>query len=243
MLSVEVMQHGNMKRRVLIVEDDRDVAELLAASLEGIAESPVDRAYDGPSGLARAESADYALVILDLMLPGQGGHKVCELIRSARPDYPVLAVTGRADLIPALLGKQNGFDDYVLKPCDLSEVRAKSQRLIERRLRAAGMPVAGESVPQPEALTLDRSGARVVAAGRPVQGLTLKEHEIVAFLVRHRGTAFSKEELFAAALGIHHPIPPARATVDFARLREKLTLPGGVQSCLILTEDDRYAVA
>ena len=231
-----------MKRRVLIVDDDRDVAKLLAGSLEGIAE-PVDRAYDGPSGLARAESADYALVILDLMLPGQGGHKVCELIRSARPDYPVLAVTGRADLIPALLGKQNGFDDYVLKPCDLSEVRTKSQRLIERRLRAAGMPFAGEGVPQPEALTLDRSGARVVGAGQPLEGLTLKEHEIVAFLVRHRGTAFSKEELFAAALGIHHPIPPARVTIDFARLREKLTLPGAVQSCLVLTEDERYAVA
>ena len=227
-----------MTDRVLVVEDDRDVANLLADGLRDLADR-VEQANDGPTGLAMAESADYALVVLDLVLPRLGGPKICALLKSAGSDSSILAVTGRADLVAGLLGTQFGFDDYVLKPFDLRDVRDRASRLLERRRRSASPP---STVPivhaEAASVTIDAAAKRVLIEGKPVEGLSLKEYEVVAFLARNPGVAFSKEELLAAVWRIHHPVHPRHLGIDMARLREKLT--GSRSSYLSITHDERY---
>lgn len=227
---------------VLVVEDDQDVANLLIEGLRDLADR-VDHCRDGRAGLAMAETADYALIALDLMLPRLGGPKICELLRASGSDAALLAITGRADLVASRLGARLGFDDYVLKPFDMEEVRAKARRLLERRRRLNRASNTAPASPlELEGLSLDPATRRVQIDGKPVDGLSSREFDIVYFLARNPGVSFSKEELLAALWGIHHALSFRHLGIDVSRIRDKLKSSSSDKSCLSITPDDRYAI-
>src|SRR5579864_3891412 len=161
--------------RVLVIEDERTLAGFIEQSLraEGYA---VTVRHDGPSGEAAALSGDYALVLLDLTLPGKDGLEVLRAIRARLPDLPVIVLTARTAIEQRVAGLDAGADDYVTKPFSLEELLAR----VRAHLRAPG---------QRESSVLDAAGIRVDLRTRRVQHdghqvqLTAREFEVLAYLM------------------------------------------------------------
>lgn len=225
-----------MTQRVLVVEDDLDVADLLVSELREVVDA-VDRAGDGTTAVALARSSDYALITVDLMLPRLGGPQMCAQLRAAAPYCLMLAVTGRSDAIPVLLGMSSGIDDYVLKPFDIAEVRRKARQLLERPPRwkapaATAAPWGGSDI------SFDLGARRILLRERPVEGISSTEFEALYFLACNPGTFFSAKELVARLWGLHHPLNMRNLGVNFVKLRKKLS--HGSSSYMVITHDERY---
>ncbi|AXK36794.1 DNA-binding response regulator [Streptomyces armeniacus] len=201
-------------RRILVVDDDPTVTEVVAGYLDR-AGFTVDRAGDGPGALERAEAAPPDLVVLDLMLPGLDGLQVCRRLR-ARGPVPVVMLTARGDEEDRILGLEIGADDYVTKPFSPRELVLR----IESVLRRAGASAADGPLLHGGGITLD-PGARTVADARGPLALTLREFDLLAHFLRHPGHAFSREELMSAVWGWDFG-DLSTVTVHVRRLRHKI---------------------
>ncbi|MFB9371480.1 response regulator transcription factor [Kitasatospora sp. NPDC001664] len=203
--------------RILVVDDDPTVAEVVTGYLLR-AGFQVDRAADGPSALAAAAAHRPDLVVLDLMLPGIDGLEVCRRLRE-RPDgagLPVVMLTAKGDEADRVLGLELGADDYVTKPFSPRELTLRVQSVLRRGPARAPQPAvlsAGD-------LLLDPVGRRSFRAGRELS-LTLREFDLLEFLLRHPGTAFSREELMREVWGWEFG-DRSTVTVHIRRLREKI---------------------
>lgn len=177
--------------RVLVVDDEPGIRETVRAYLErdGFA---VDEAADGPTALARAETGEYALVVLDLMLPGLSGREVCRRLR-AESAVPVLMLTARSGPEAAAEGLDLGADDYMEKPFSPRELAARV-RAVLRRARPPGSRLEFPG------LSLDREGRTACRDGACVE-LTASEWRILEALALRPGRVFSREEIAARALG------------------------------------------
>ncbi|HEX3453701.1 MAG TPA: response regulator transcription factor [Gaiellaceae bacterium] len=205
-----------MSSRVLVVEDDRTVAEVVVRYLEheGYATEAVG---DGTAALASAHALPPALVILDLMLPGMDGLEVCRRLRAFAP-VPVVILTARGDEDDRIVGLELGADDYVSKPFSPRELIAR----VNAVLRRAGSPPV-DDVPVvidvgPVSVDL---AAREVRAGSAVVSLTAREFDLLAHLARNPRRAFRREELFETVWGYTYG-DTATVTVHIRRLREKI---------------------
>lgn len=201
-------------RRVLVVDDDPTVTEVVAGYLDR-AGFAVDRAGDGPDALARAEAAPPDLVVLDLMLPGLDGLQVCRRLR-ARGPVPVVMLTARGDEEDRILGLEIGADDYVTKPFSPRELVLR----IESVLRRAGAAGTDGPLLHGGGVTLD-PGARSVSDARGPLPLTLREFDLLAHFLRHPGHAFSREELMSEVWGWDFG-DLSTVTVHVRRLRHKI---------------------
>ena len=163
--------------RILVIEDERTLAGFAEQSLrsEGYA---VTVCHDGPSGEAAALTGDYALVLLDLTLPGKDGLEVLRAIRLRLPDLPVVALTARTAIEQRVEGLDRGANDYVTKPFSLEELLAR----VRAQLRAPGQQES--SVLDAAGIRMDLRTRRVQHDGREVQ-LTAREFEVLAYLMRH----------------------------------------------------------
>ncbi|MFA7096328.1 MAG: response regulator transcription factor, partial [Gammaproteobacteria bacterium] len=173
--------------RILLVDDDTELCELLAEYLttEGFEVAAV---HDGPAALERAPKEHWDAVILDVMLPGMNGFDVLKRLRPVLA-APVLMLTARGEDTDTVVGLELGADDYVAKPC--------SPRVLVARLRALLRRQAGESAPAPIRvgdLELDPASRRVTVGGRPVE-LTGAEFNLLALLVRDAGRVVSRDVL------------------------------------------------
>jgi len=181
--------------RILIVEDDREIAALAAAQLERAGHA-VRTVHDGEAGLREALEGGYDLLVLDVMLPGVSGFEIVERLRR-RPDYPrVLMLTARAEEVDRVLGLELGADDYLTKPFSLRELEARVRALLRRR-EAPSAPVerlvfAG--------LEIDPAARRVRVQGRSVE-LTAREFDLLLELARHPGRVYSRAELLERVWG------------------------------------------
>ncbi|MCX8032444.1 MAG: response regulator transcription factor [Thermoleophilia bacterium] len=209
------------KKRILLVEDDRTIAELLAYNLRR-AGYEVLQEYDGQSGLQTALSADIDLVLLDLMLPRLDGIVVSREIARRKPDLPVIMLTARSERETVLEGFASGADDYITKPFDLEILLAR----IQARLRRApvGAPLAVET---PGAalsvgdLVLDREG-RTAGTTRGQVTLNPKEYELLELLLSRPGHLFPREEIVERVWRQTY-LPASRSLdVHVRRLRLKL---------------------
>lgn len=173
--------------RILVVEDQPDLRRNLARTLreEGYA---VDEAGDGVDGLAKAEEVDYDALVLDVMLPGLDGREVLRRLRRLKKT-PVLLLTARDTVADRVQGLDAGADDYLTKPCDLSELLARLRALIRR---SAGQPTPeiriGDVCVNTAARTVARAGEAVV--------LTAREYALVEFLAMRRGQVVSRTALY-----------------------------------------------
>ena len=204
--------------RVLIVEDDPNVAEVVARYLEREGYR-VETTADGAVGLERALQDLPDLVVLDLMLPSMGGLEVCRRLREVAP-VPVIMLTARGEEADRIAGLELGADDYVAKPFSPRELTARVRAV----LRRAGGALSG-SAPGPKLLEAGEIEVDLVAHEARIRGelvpLTAKEFDLLAHLMRHPRRAFRREELLRDVWGFSYG-DTSTVTVHIRRLREKV---------------------
>ncbi|MFG2503680.1 response regulator transcription factor [Streptomyces sp. NPDC048441] len=202
--------------RVLVVDDDLTVAEVVTGYLER-AGYGVDRAGDGPTALERAAARRPDLVVLDLMLPGMDGLEVCRRLR-ARGPVPVIMLTARGDEDDRILGLEIGADDYVTKPFSPRELVLR----VESVLRRSGSATVGRPLAplRTAGLSLDPSARRATKGGTEL-ALTVREFDLLAFFMRHPGRAFGREDLMREVWGWDFG-DLSTVTVHVRRLRAKI---------------------
>lgn len=201
-------------RRVLVVDDDPTVTEVVAGYLHR-AGFAVESAADGTSALHRARSHPPDLVVLDLMLPGTDGLQVCRQLREAG-SVPVVMLTARGAEEDRITGLELGADDYVTKPFSPRELVLR----IESVLRRAGARPAAGPLLRGGGITLD-PGARTARNAGGDLALTLREFDLLTHLLRHPGRAFTREELMSTVWGWDFG-DLSTVTVHVRRLRHKI---------------------
>ena len=182
------------ERRVLVVEDERTIADAIAARLraEGFA---VEVAGDGPAAVAAARRTPPDVIVLDVMLPGFDGHEVCRRIQATRP-VPVLMLTARDDEADVLVGLAVGADDYLTKPFRMRELVGRVRALLRRVDRAAELAARPASRLVVGDLVLDTGTRRVTVAGEEVR-LTPTEFDLLSRLAAASGEVLTRERLLA----------------------------------------------
>ncbi|MBO1330368.1 response regulator transcription factor [Streptomyces sp. VRA16 Mangrove soil] len=199
--------------RVLVVDDDPTVAEVVAGYLDR-AGFAVDRAADGPEALARATALPPDLVVLDLMLPGMGGLEVCRRIRAHGP-VPVIMLTARGDEDDRILGLEVGADDYVTKPFSPRELVLRVESVLRR-----ARPGADRGPVSAGGITVDPTARRALRGEREL-ALTLREFDLLTFLLRNPGRVYSREQLMREVWGWDFG-DLSTVTVHVRRLRGKV---------------------
>jgi DNA-binding response OmpR family regulator len=203
--------------RILVVDDDPTVAEVVTRYLEREG-YVVESCADGLEALERATMDPPDLVVLDLMLPGMDGLEVCRRLREVAP-VPVIMLTARGDETDRVVGLELGADDYVTKPFSPRELTLRVQSVLRRAagpLQPAGDPTTLASGD----LTVDVAAREARVAGRPV-ALTVREFELLVFLMRHPRQAFTREQLLEHVWGYTFG-DQSTVTVHVRRLREKI---------------------
>ena len=207
--------------RILIVEDDEDIAELERDYLEANG-LEADIASDGLSGLSKALSGSFDAMILDVMLPGMNGFDVCRKVRE-KSALPMLLVTARTEDIDQIRGLGLGADGYVVKPFSPSVLVAHVKALLATAARRNADTEAAElsSLIEADGVTIDPASHEVKARGKDVE-LTNREYELLLFLMKHQGTVFSRDALYERVWCEEALGDGATVTVHIQRLREKI---------------------
>lgn len=208
--------------RVLVVEDEPDVAELLRYNLtkEGYA---VLHAGDGVKGLRQARDAHPDVILLDLLIPELNGWEVCRRLKQDLPTraIPVIMLTARGDEGDRLLGFELGVDDYVTKPFSIRELIARLRAVIRRAASTPASRRAERGALRSGDLAIDPRRYEVTVKGRAV-AVTRTEFELLATLVREPGRVFEREELLDLVWGRDGFVEPRTVDVHVTRLRHKL---------------------
>ena len=206
--------------RVLVVEDEADVAEMIRYNL-GKEGYDVRVAANGTDALRQVKDARPDVILLDIMVPHLNGWEICRRLKQDRETVaiPVIMVTGRVEEGDKVLGFEMGADDYVTKPFSPRELLARV-RAVTRRVRLHD-PAAGQVLRAGE-LEIDRQRFEVKMKGRPVE-LTRKEFDLLSTLIRTPGRVFGREELLDLVWGQDGFVEPRTVDVHVARLRAKFT--------------------
>jgi DNA-binding response OmpR family regulator len=212
---------GAPRRRVLIVEDEAPIRELMRLHL-GLAGFEVVECGTGHVGLERARAEAFDLILLDVMLPGLDGITVCRAIRhqGVNTNTPILMVTARDTESDTVLGLESGADDYLAKPFGVRELVARTAALLRRTERKVSASTTAHGV-QSRDLTLDADRREVVVRGTPVE-LTKQEFDLLYLLASRRGIVFSRAALLSKIW--HDDTYVTERTVDtvVSRLRRKI---------------------
>ncbi len=204
--------------RILVVDDEKLLVKGIKFNLENEGYT-VDGVYDGAAALSMFHENSYDLVILDLMLPVLDGLTVCRKIRESS-NVPIIMLTAKSEGSDKLIGFEYGADDYVTKPFDILELKARI-RVILRRVGQSGASAAEESL-RAGPMTIDMMQRTVTVDGRDDVDLTAKEFDLLAMLVRNQGRVFSRETLLNSVWGYDYPGDIRTVDVHIRRLREKL---------------------
>ena len=207
------------KKKVLIVEDETSIADLEKDYLE-LSDFDVTICNNGEDGLKAALDQDFALVILDLMLPGIDGFEVCKKIRETKI-IPILMVSARKDDIDKIRGLGLGADDYMTKPFSPSELVARVKAHLARYERLVGAGQPENDVIEIRGLKIDKTARRVFIDGVEKQ-FTTKEFDLLTFLAEHPNHVYSKEELFREIWDMDSIGDIATVTVHIKKIREKI---------------------
>jgi DNA-binding response OmpR family regulator len=205
--------------RLLVVEDERDIAELVAMHL---AELPaqVTQVHDGAAGLRLATEQHWDAIVLDLRLPGLGGLDVCRELRAQGKRTPILMLTARGSELDRVLGLELGADDYLTKPFSVLELRARIKALL-RRSMATAVPAPEVARVEAGGLAIDREQRRVRLDGNLLM-LTAREFDLLWHFVQHPGRVFTRSELLADVWGYGHDGYDHTVNSHINRLRSKL---------------------
>jgi len=206
--------------RILVIEDDDAVAEGLCRTLIGEG-FRVERCGNGSEGLTKAMAGGFDLIVLDLLLPGMNGYRLCQALRDADDWTPILMLTAKAGEFDEAEGLETGADDYLVKPASMVVFMARVRALLRRPSRRVDWPSVG-------GLRLDPLRRRCLVGDVSVE-LTSRETEVLAFLLDHPGEAHSKTELLDAVWGDFEGDPNI-VEVYISHLRRKVDEPFGRSS-------------
>ncbi len=212
-----------MRQRVLVVDDEKLIVKGIRFSLEQD-DMEVDCAYDGEEALELARQNQYDMILLDVMLPKMTGFEVCQQIREFS-NVPIVMLTAKGDDMDKILGLEYGADDYITKPFNILEVKARIKAIIRRTTRRSGDK---ESVKMVEkgGMRLDCDGRRVYIGDKEIN-LTAKEFEVLELLMKNPGKVYSRESLLKLVWGNDYPGDVRTVDVHIRRLREKIeSVPG-----------------
>ena len=209
-----------MATRILVVDDEKLIVKGLRFSLEQD-DMQVDCAYDGGEALEMAKKNEYDCVLLDLMLPVMDGLEVCREIREFS-DMPIIMLTAKNDDMDKIMGLEYGADDYITKPFNILEVKARLKAIMRRTVQKA-VPETRGRVVEAGNLTLDADSRRITIAGKEIN-LTAKEFDLLELLAFNPNKVYSRESLLTLVWGYESPDPGDVRTVDvhIRRLREKI---------------------
>ncbi len=207
-----------MANRILVVDDEKLIVKGIRFSLEQDG-MQVDCAYDGEEALRLARQNEYDVVLLDLMLPVYDGYEVCQRIREFS-DMPIIMLTAKSDDMDKILGLEYGADDYITKPFNILEVKARIKAIVRRSSKKAAKEENSSRLKVGE-LTMDRESRRVFIGEREVN-LTAKEFDLLELLLTNPGKVFSREKLLNIIWGYEYPGDVRTVDVHVRRLREKV---------------------
>ena len=206
-----------MAKKILVVDDEKLIVKGIRFSLEQEG-MEVDCAYDGEEALAFAKNCEYDLVLLDVMLPKMDGFEVCQQIRDFS-DMPIVMLTAKSEDMDKILGLEYGADDYITKPFNILEVKARIKAIMRRTAKrqetsTGTMVVKG-------ALRIDCESRRVFIGEKEIN-LTAKEYDVLERLAMNPNKVYSRENLLNLIWGYDYPGDARTVDVHIRRLREKI---------------------
>ena len=209
-----------MTATILIVDDERDIVDLLAYNLGNEGYSTL-KAYDGETAIQATRCELPALIILDLMLPGIQGMEVCRRLRNdaATKDIPIIMLTAKGDEVDKILGLEMGADDYITKPFSVRELLARVRSVLRRS--APREESAEEETFSFEGLTIDYRRHAVIIDDRPIE-LSPMEFRLLKFLAHHPGRVYTRDQLLDHVWGDEAFVDPRTVDVHIRRLRSRI---------------------
>ena len=206
--------------KILVVDDEKLLVKGIKFNLENEGYT-VDACYDGESAVSMARSENYDLIILDLMMPKKDGLQACQEIRSFST-VPIIMLTARSEDADKLMGFESGADDYVTKPFNILELKARVRALL-RRASIAAPAGKTDAALRCGHISLDEQSRSAYKDGAPVE-LTMKEFDLMLFLMKNPGKVYSRENLLDLVWGYDYLGDTRTVDVHVRRLREKLEL-------------------
>ena len=205
--------------KILVVDDERDIVDFISAYL--IAEGySVIKAYDGIEALEKLHLERPELVLLDIMMPGLDGFEVCKQIR-AESSVPILMVSAKGEDVDKIVGLEMGADDYISKPFNPRELMTRIKAVLRRTYHQDYQPQSQADKMDYKDLAVDLARRRVSIRNRALK-LTMKEFDLLAFLMRHPGQVYSRESLLDYVWGQDSFVGARTVDVHIRRLREQI---------------------
>ncbi len=208
-----------MGKRVLVVDDEKIIVKGIRFSLEQD-DMEVVCAYDGEEALRIAREQAFDMILLDLMLPGLSGLEVCQQIREFS-DVPIIMLTAKGEDMDKILGLDNGADDYITKPFNILEVKARMKAIMRRAGGKDRSSALGGVINVHDGMKIDRESRRVYIDEREIN-LTAKEFDVLELLVLNPNVVYSREKLLDTIWGSDYPGDARTVDVHIRRLREKI---------------------
>ena len=204
--------------RLLVVEDEKKLCDMIAKSLHQ-AGYEVDTCNDGEEALECARKNSYDMILLDVMLPKMDGFEVCQAIREFS-DVPIVMLTAKGDDMDKILGLEYGADDYITKPFNILEVKARIKAIM-RRTSPERVPQVQSSVIEKGDIKLDCDSRRLFINDNEIN-LTAREFELLEILIKNENKVYSRESLLKIVWGEDYPGDVRTVDVHVRRLREKI---------------------
>ena len=221
------------KKKILIVEDERAIVEILKFNLAREGYETLE-ALDGEAGLQLGLTGDPDLILLDVMLPKMNGFDICAKLRDAGSTVPIIMLTAREEETDKVFGLEAGADDYMTKPFSMRELLARVRANIRRRSLDLNARKSVGKLIEAKGLTIDPATFSVMRNGQAVD-LTQKEYDLLLYLIQERGVVFSREDLMQKVWNYDYYGDMRTVDVTVRRLREKIEDDPG-KPALILTK-------
>lgn len=209
-------ERGKMAKKILVVDDEKLIVKGIRFSLEQDG-MDVDCAYDGEEALSMIQSKEYDIILLDVMLPKKDGFEVCRQVREFS-SVPILMLTAKGEDMDKIFGLEYGADDYITKPFNILEVKARIKAIMRR---TASEKKPAQKVIEDGDMKLYCEDRRAYVAGTEMN-LTAKEFEVLELLVRNPDKVYSRERLLKLVWGNDYPGDVRTVDVHIRRLREKI---------------------
>ena len=211
---------AEIRKRILVIEDERDIAELIRLHLSDL-DFSVTISCDGNDGLRKASGGAWDLIILDLRLPGTDGLEICRRIRQDSSSVPVLMLTSKSSELDRVVGLEIGADDYVTKPFSVLELIARVKAILRRAelSRSAGTKQRGEV--EVGCVAIDPTTRGATIRGKPIN-LTAREFDLLLHFATHPGRVFRRLELLDSVWGYGHDGYEHTVNSHINRLRSKI---------------------
>ena len=208
-----------MDRKILVVDDEKLIVKGIKFSLEQEG-MKVDVAYDGEEALRLAKENEYNLILLDVMLPKIDGLMACQMIREFS-NVPIIMVTAKGEDMDKIMGLEYGADDYITKPFNILELKARIKAILRRSVKKVETPIQNKNILKIRDIEINTESRRTFINQKEIN-LTAKEFDLLELLMKNIGKVYSRENLLDTICGYGYPGDVRSVDVHVRRLREKI---------------------